>query len=190
MFKHPEGAAHKAIRQALGGAYFSFHNSQRLQGKMVLGEDSYGHSGDKYFWPLSYSSAKTAQKRMDKLEKAGIRCKLTGYNGGCIEFLGYTPETEALLEKDLVWFLVGSNSQYEVEVCAEVVGHRIAVIEVVRHYKVEDILHHLFGSVGKRLVSINVIVIYIVVEHYALILLECLEVCFDKVDMDRVIVMP
>lgn len=33
VFKHPEGAAHKAIRQALGGAYFSFHNSQRLQGK-------------------------------------------------------------------------------------------------------------------------------------------------------------
>ena len=100
VFKHPEGAAHKAIRQALGGAYFSFHSSQRLQGKMVLGEDAYGHSGDKYFWPLSYSSAKTAQKRMDKLEKAGIRCKLTGYNGGCIEFLGYTPETEALLEKE------------------------------------------------------------------------------------------
>ena len=49
---------------------------------------------------LSYSSAKTAQKRMDKLEKAGIRCKLTGYNGGYIEFLGYTPETEALLEKE------------------------------------------------------------------------------------------
>ena len=49
VFKHPEGAAHKAIRQALGGAYFSFHNSQRLQGKMVLGEDSYGHNGDKYF---------------------------------------------------------------------------------------------------------------------------------------------
>ena len=24
----------------------------------------------------------------------------TGYNGGCIEFLGYTPETEALLEKE------------------------------------------------------------------------------------------
>ena len=100
VFKHPEGVAHKAIRQALGGSYFSFYNSKRLQGKMVLGEDSYGHSGDKYFWPLSYSSAKTAQKRMDKLKKAGIRCKLTGYNGGCIEFLGYTPETEALLEQE------------------------------------------------------------------------------------------
>ena len=37
---------------------------------------------------------------MDKLEKAGIRCKLTGYNGGCIEFLGYTPETEVLLEQE------------------------------------------------------------------------------------------
>ena len=66
---------------------------------MVLGEDSYGHSGDKYFWPLSYSSAKTSQKRMAKLEKANIRCNLTGYNGGYIEFLGYTHETEALLEK-------------------------------------------------------------------------------------------
>ena len=32
--------------------------------------------------------------------EAGIRCKLTGYNGGCIEFLGYTPETEALLEQE------------------------------------------------------------------------------------------
>ena len=51
---------------------------------MVLGEDSYEHSGNKYFWSLSYYSAKTAQKRMDKLEKAGIRCKLTGYNGGYI----------------------------------------------------------------------------------------------------------
>ena len=37
---------------------------------------------------------------MDKLEKAGIRCKLTGYNGGYIEFLGYTPETEAQLERE------------------------------------------------------------------------------------------
>ena len=39
-------------------------------------------------------------KIVDKLEKAGIRYKLTGYNGGCIEFLGYTPETEAQLEQE------------------------------------------------------------------------------------------
>ena len=37
---------------------------------------------------------------MDKLENAGIRCKLTGYNSGCIEFLGYSSETEALLEEE------------------------------------------------------------------------------------------
>lgn len=37
---------------------------------------------------------------MDKLAKAGIRGKLTGYNGGYIEFLGYTPETEVLLEQE------------------------------------------------------------------------------------------
>lgn len=67
---------------------------------MVLGEDSYGHSGNKYFWSLLYSSAKTVQKRMDKLENAVILCKLTGYNSGNIEFLGYTPETEVLPEQD------------------------------------------------------------------------------------------
>lgn len=37
---------------------------------------------------------------MDKLEKAGIRCKLTGHNGGCVAFLGHTPKTEVLLEKE------------------------------------------------------------------------------------------
>ena len=56
--------------------------------------------GEHYFWPKDYSSAKLAQKRIDKLEKAGIRCKLTGYNGGYIRFIGYTPEAEALLEKE------------------------------------------------------------------------------------------
>ena len=71
-----------------------------LIGKTIITRNFRDFAGEKYFWPLSYSSAKTAQKRMDKLEKAGIRCKLTGYNGGCIEFLGYTPETEALLEQE------------------------------------------------------------------------------------------
>ena len=52
------------------------------------------------FWAVLALEYESGQKRMDKLEKAGIRCKLTGYNGGCIEFLGYTPETEALLEKE------------------------------------------------------------------------------------------
>ena len=80
------------------GKWAFYNESKSLY--MIWRGKGYGHNGDKYFWPLSYSSAKTAQKRMDKLEKAGIRCKLTGYNGGCIEFLGYTPETEALLEKE------------------------------------------------------------------------------------------
>lgn len=57
---------------------------------MILGEDHYGSQGEHYFWPKDYSSAKLAQKRIDKLEKAGIQCKLTGYNGGYIRFLGYT----------------------------------------------------------------------------------------------------
>lgn len=100
VFKHPEGAAHKAIRQALGTARFDFIEHRRHSGEMILGEDHYGSQGEHYFWPKDYSSAKLAQKRIDKLEKAGIRCRLTGYNGGYIRFLGYTPETEALLEKE------------------------------------------------------------------------------------------
>ena len=59
----------------------------------IAATNTFGH----YHTPVPRPSA---QKRMDKLEKAGIRCKLTGYNGGCIEFLGYTPETEVLLEKE------------------------------------------------------------------------------------------
>ena len=88
VFKHPEGAAHKAIRQALGKARFDFIQSRANAGKLILGEDTYGSKGEHYFWPKQYSSAKTAQKRIDKLTEAGMRCRMTGYNGGCIEFLG------------------------------------------------------------------------------------------------------
>lgn len=100
VFKHPEGAAHKAIRQALGKARFDFIQSRANAGKLILGEDTYGAKGEHYFWPKQYSSAKTAQKRIDKLAETGMRCRPTGYNGGCIEFLGYTPETEARLEQE------------------------------------------------------------------------------------------
>ena len=99
-FRHPEGPAHKAVRQALGKARFGFIESLRHAGEMILGEDCYGPKGEHYFWPKEYSSAKTAQKRIDRLEQAGVRCKLTGYNGGYIRFLSYTPETEARLEQE------------------------------------------------------------------------------------------
>ena len=104
-FRHPEGAVHKAIRQALGKARFDFSESLRHSGKLVLGEDTYGSQGEHYFWPKQYSSAKTAQKRIDKLSEAGMQCRLTGYNGGCIELLGYTPETEARLEQERQEFI-------------------------------------------------------------------------------------
>lgn len=67
---------------------------------MILGEDLYGSHGEHYFWPKDYSSAKLAQKRIDKLEKAGMRCELTGYNGGYIRLIGYTPEMENSLEQE------------------------------------------------------------------------------------------
>lgn len=34
-----------------------------------------------------------------------MQCRLTGYNGGCIELLGYTPETEARLEQERLEFI-------------------------------------------------------------------------------------
>ena len=99
-FRHPEGAAHKAIRQALEKGRFDFIESRRHSGYKVYGADHYGSKGEHYFWPKQYSSAKSAQKRIDKLEKAGIICKLTGYNGGCIRFIDYTPETERMLRQE------------------------------------------------------------------------------------------
>lgn len=100
VFRHPEGPAHKAIRQALNGARFGFFDSRRASGRMVLGTDSFRQNGKTSFWTKDYSSAKTAQKRIDKLSSAGIRCRLTGYNGGHIEFLGYTDETRRTLERE------------------------------------------------------------------------------------------
>ena len=41
-----------------------------------------------------------AQKRIDKLEEAGIKCEPTGYNGGYIRLLGYTPEMRNSLERE------------------------------------------------------------------------------------------
>ena len=96
-FRHPEGPAHKAIRQALEKGRFDFIQSQRHSGYMVYGSDHYDSQGEHYFWPKQYSSAKSAQKRINRLEAAGILCKLTGYNGGCIRFIGYTTETEQML---------------------------------------------------------------------------------------------
>ena len=85
---------------------FDFIQSRANAGKLILGEDTYGSKGEHYFWPKQYSSAKTAQKRIDKLTEAGMRCRMTGYNGGCIEFLGYTSETEARLEQERQEYIV------------------------------------------------------------------------------------
>ena len=100
IFKHPEGPAHEAMRRALGKERFGFIESRKYAGEIILGEDCFGSRGEVYFWPKEYSSAKMAQKRIDKLEEAGIRCELTGYNGGYIRLLGYTPEMRDSLERE------------------------------------------------------------------------------------------
>ena len=100
VFKHPEGPAHKAMQRALGKARFGFIESRKYAGEIILGEDCFGSRGEVYFWPKEYSSAKMAQKRIDKLEEAGIKCELTGYNGGYIRLRGYTPEMRDSLERE------------------------------------------------------------------------------------------
>ena len=128
-FKHPEGPAHKALRQALGKARFDFITSLRFSGKLILGEDAYGSTGEHYFWPKQYSSARNAQKRMDKLSEVGIRCRLTGYNGGYIEFLGYTPETENLLEQEREEY----TRAYRVWVSEQSISQKMKAIKYMNH---------------------------------------------------------
>ena len=128
-FKHPEGPAHKAVRQALGKARFDFIASLRFSGRLILGEDAYGSTGEHYFWPKQYSSARNAQKRMDKLLEAGIRCRLTGYNGGYIEFLGYTSETENLLEQEREEY----TRAYRVWVSEQSISQKMKAIKYMNH---------------------------------------------------------
>ncbi|WP_410492863.1 LPD29 domain-containing protein [Dysgonomonas sp. GY75] len=80
-FSHPEGAAHKAIRQALGKDKFALYETRRHGNIMALGKSHLWEDGSGHFYPLSYSSLKTAQKRLDKLQAAGIACKTTSRNG-------------------------------------------------------------------------------------------------------------
>ena len=86
--------------RALGKARFGIIESRKYAGEIILGEDCFGSRGEVYFWPKEYSSAKMAQKRIDKLEEAGIKCEPTGYNGGYIRLLGYTPEMRNSLERE------------------------------------------------------------------------------------------
>lgn len=100
VFKYPEGAAHKAIRQVLSRSRFGEYETNCYGKIIVLGNDNYTDEGERYFYPLYYSAPKTAQKRIDKLATVGINSRLTGGMYGLIEFLGYTPETEAALERE------------------------------------------------------------------------------------------
>ena len=100
QFKHPEGQAHKAIRQALGKNRFSLYQSRGYGNINVLGYDVFRENGKKEFYPLWYSARKTAQKRIDKLQSAGVKCSFVERNCGYILFSGYTEETEQALEKE------------------------------------------------------------------------------------------
>lgn len=94
-FKRPVGPAHRAIKKALGRAYFSSYKF-RFGDRAVLGEDKiYGASSE--FYPLSYGGYKTALKRVEKLKAAGIICEIQGSKYSYICFVGYTPEIEKQL---------------------------------------------------------------------------------------------
>lgn len=82
-----------------------------------------------------------------------------------------------------------ADTRREAETGTEVIRHRIAAVEIVRHCKIADILHHLFGSVCRRIVMIGVAVVCAVAEYRFLILLGSLGIGFDKVDMDRGVIL-
>lgn len=100
VFKHPEGKTHKAIRQALNGAVFKEYDCRTQSNVKILGEITYHSNGEEGFSPFSYGGYKTAQKRVEKLQSAGIKCKITGYKYHSIIFEGYTSEIEAALERE------------------------------------------------------------------------------------------
>jgi hypothetical protein len=100
QFRHPEGQAHKAIRQALGRNKFAEYPSCGYGAITVLGYDTFYKNGKTDFYPLWYSSEKRAQNRIDKMLAAGVKCRLTGRICGYIRFSGYTEETERALEKE------------------------------------------------------------------------------------------
>ncbi len=168
QFKHPEGKAHKAIRQALGGSVFQAYQHYREGQTIILGNIHFSDEGKQHFYPLSYSSAKTAQKRIDKLAAAGIRCKLTGRNGGYIRFEGYTEETERDMERERqeyiaakkAWDEKQSNPQPPKAERTEPAGtYAIQLIDyseksfaVIGDTKpIKDLLHDLGGSINYRL---------------------------------------
>lgn len=95
-FKRPQGPAHRALKKALGKAYFKQQEFNRLGNIVVLGEDHiYGNESE--FYPLSYSGRKTAEKRISKLRESGIICELVNCY---IKFIGYNSETEKALAKE------------------------------------------------------------------------------------------
>ena len=101
QFRHRDGAARKAIRKALGKSRFAEYQSRGYGKITALGCDSFYENVDGKFYPYWYSNLTTAQKRIDKLQAAGIRCSLTEQDCGYILFSGYTEETERALEKNV-----------------------------------------------------------------------------------------
>ena len=83
----------------------------------------------------------------------------------------------------LIRLLVTAYSQCQVEIGIEIVGHRIAVVEVVRHDEIADIRHHLFGPVRQGFVGSDIVMVDFVLD-LAGFFGERLEIRFHKPDMD------
>jgi len=73
-----------------------------------------------------------------------------------------------------------ADTRREAETGTEVIRQQFAAVEIVRHCKIADILHHLFGSVCRRIVMIGVAVVCAVAKHRFLILLESPEIGFER----------
>ena len=78
---------------------------------------------------------------------------------------------------------VAADSEREVEVGVEIVGHGVAFIKVVRHDKIPDVCHHLLGPVGQTVRCLDVVVVDVSL-YLAGFSGESLEVRFHQPDKD------
>ena len=84
--------------------------------------------------------------------------------------------------------LVAAYSESQVEIGVEVVRHRVAVIEVIRHHEIADIQHHLFRTVGQGLVGRDIVMVD-VIPDFPGFFGKSLEICFHQPDVDGMVVL-
>ena len=88
----------------------------------------------------------------------------------------------------LIRLLVAAYSESQVEISVEIIRHRVAVIEVVRHHEIADIQHHLFRTVSQGLVGRDIVMVDVILNlpgFYG----KSLEISFHQPNVDGMVVL-